>query len=558
MTDEAGRCTLVFYGEIYNHADLRRELEAQGERFATGSDTETILRGYLRWGRGVLDRLEGMYAFALVDRARGQALVARDPYGIKPLYVARAGDTLAFASEMRCLTRLVPPQVDEAALAELLTFGWAAGSLSNLKGIERVPGGTCYTVDLATAGAAPERFLDVTTLLAERRDMTPAQAEELVAEALDRSVRQHLMSDVGYALQLSGGVDSSLVAAIAGSHTDWPISSFSVDIGDHPLNERPWRDEVVARYGLVHHELALGGRDFADAFESCVWHMEGPVPHLGCVMIRLVCRAVRQASKVVLTGEGADEMFGGYERYALWRRLRLQEALARWIPESLLPARPPFLGIRRHKGVDGPAYASVYADFNALHRMFPALVPGPGAREAASASQRDFVDRIFAVDQTSYLESLLVRQDKMAMAESVEARVPFVHLPLARLLDAVPRSIMAPGRVTKPLLKKVAERFLSRGLLYRRKNGLLLPYAEWLQDPAGLGRYLEFLEDPGCRLAAYGDRGAVARIADKARRGVDDNESRLAMRLVNLELWLRTLDNLTTGPAERRGDGTWS
>lgn len=380
------------------------------------------------------------------------------------------------------------PEVDEAALAELLTFGWAAGALSNLKGIERLPGGTALTVDLADGTVTRRRFLDVIDLLREPHDMPDAEVQEHLAEAVEASVRDHLMSDVGYALQLSGGVDSSVVAAMAASRAGRRISSFSVDIGDHSMNERPWREEVTARYGLDHHELALGGREFADAFESSVWHMEGPVPHLGCVMIRMVCRAVRPHTKVVLTGEGADEMFGEYLRYAIWRKLRLQELAGRALPAGLLPDRPPFMGIRRLAGLDSAVYASVYSDFRDLWRMFPGLVPALGAREANSARVRGFVDRLLAVDHGAYLESLLVRQDKMAMAESVEARVPFVHLPLGRLLARVPRSVLVPGGVTKPVLKRIGERYLSHELLYRRKNGLLLPYGEWLRDEAGLGR----------------------------------------------------------------------
>jgi asparagine synthase (glutamine-hydrolysing) len=548
MHDEKMRCTLVFNGEIYNHKALRAELEALGDVFRTESDTEVILRGYLRWGDRVLDRLEGMYAFALVDRVRGKALVARDPFGIKPLYLTVAKNIVAFASEMRCLTRITAPEIDEAALAELLTFGWAAGSLSNLKGIERVPGGTSLTIDLTNGKIVRRRFFDVVGLLAEPHDMALSDVLECIADGLKASVSDHLMSDVGYALQLSGGVDSSIVAAIACSSAGRRISSFAVDIGNHPMNERTWRDEVIARYDLDHHELPLGGREFADAFESSVWHMEGPVPHLACVMIRMMCRSVRPHTRVVLTGEGADEMFGGYERYALWRKLRLQSQLSRLLPVSLVPDRSPFRGIRRLSGLDGPAYASLYGDFKALHRIFPGLTPGPGQREATSRAARSFVDRMFAVDQGAYLESLLVRQDKMAMAESVEARVPFVHLPLARLLARVPRSVIVPGGMTKPLLKRIGERYLPHDLLYRRKNGLLLPYMEWLRDKEGLGRFLDYLEEPGCRLAGYGDRSALRQAADKARRGVVDEQSIHAMMLVNLELWLRAYGNLTSGP----------
>ncbi len=197
--------------------------------------------------------------------------------------------------------------------------------------------------------------------------------------------------------------------------------------------------------------------------------------------------------------------------------------------------------MRRLAGVDAAAYGGVYDDFRAVWRLFPALVPKPGAREAASRRFRDFRDRLMAVDQTAYLESLLVRQDKMAMAESVEARVPFVHLPLARVLNALPRDVRVPGNgQTKPVLKRIAEPLLPHDLLYRRKVGLLLPFRDWLRDPDGLGRYLDDLTAPDCRFADFAARGAVRRAVEDFRAGRPGLDT-VMMRLVNIECWLRAI-----------------
>jgi asparagine synthase (glutamine-hydrolysing) len=540
MSDDSGRCTLVFNGEIYNFRALRRELEAAGARFRTGSDTEVLLHGYLHWGADIVERLEGMYAFVLIDRAQGIAVAARDPFGIKPLYFCETPRGIGVASEMRPLSRLVEPRADDAALAELLVFSWAAGSLSNLRSIERVPGGTVLTIPLRGGAVRRRRFCDVLDTLKPDDSVSPDTAETETLKAIEQSVRDHLMSDVGYSLQLSGGVDSSLVAALASRAAGRRLASYSVSLGDHAFDEGEFRQPVVERYGLEHYEVAIGGKEFADALPRAVRHMEGPVPHGGCVTLMLLCDRMRAGAKVALTGEGADEMFGGYLRYGQWKTLAWQDRLARVLPAKLLPPVWPFLGLRRLQGRDAAIYAAVYHDFHAMHRVFPGLVPKPGLREAASRRFRDFRDRLFAIDQTAYLESLLVRQDKMSMAASVEARVPYVHLPLARIVNRLPRDLRAPGGVTKPLLKHIAERFLDRKVIYRRKIGLWLPYEDWLADGRGLGRYLDLLTEPNGRLRAYAEPAALTRAVERFRAGERKGIPSMWM-LVNTEMWLRSL-----------------
>ncbi|MBT4770038.1 MAG: asparagine synthase (glutamine-hydrolyzing) [Rhodospirillaceae bacterium] len=540
MNDRQGRCTLVFNGEIYNYKTLRAELEGRGASFRTNGDTEVLLEGYRQWGEGFFDRLEGMYALALVDRDRGVALVARDPLGIKPLYMLKDGDRVAFASEMRPLYRLSPPRVDEAALAELITFGWAAGSLSNIKGIERLPGGTLVSVPLDGGAIKRRRFCDPLDTLEPNENLSAEDAEAQICDALAKSVSAHLASDVGYTVQLSGGVDSSLVTAMAAPATQGKLTSFSVGLGGHAYDETPYQKMVIERYGLDHHEMQITGSAYAEALPRAVRHMEGPVPHGGCVTLMLLCDRIAKTSKVVLTGEGADEMFGGYLRYGRWRKTMWQERLSRVLPTGLMPDTWPFAGMRRIGGRDAAVYESVYHDFKSVQSVFPGLIPGSGAREAASRRFKDFRDRLFAVDQSAYLESLLMRQDKMSMAASVEARVPFVHLPLLRAVNALPRDIRAPGGVTKPLLKKIAGDYLSSDLIHRRKIGLWLPYHEWLADEKGTGRYLEALTGSDSRLGQYADRQKLGDLVAAMRAG-NRGGGLVLERLIGTELWLRSL-----------------
>lgn len=542
MNSADGQQTLVFNGEIYNFRELRQQLDQQGVTLRTQGDSEVILEGYRTWGPAVVDRLEGMYAFVIVDRARQKAFAARDPFGIKPLYVMRRGRLTALASEMRPFARLEKPVPDPEALAELLTFGWAAGGLSNLKDIERLPGGTSLEICLKTGAVQRRRFLDPLDTLTSDDSLTYEQAREQADAAVRRSVEAHLMSDVGYAIELSGGIDSSLVAALASRRSDRPIASFSIDLGAYEHDEKPYREMVCARYPLIHHEISMTGRDFADSLPRAVRHLEGPSRHAGCVMIMRLCDEIRKHTKVVLTGEGADELFGGYLRYATWPKDARAERISRLLPKRLWPQRWPFLGIRRLAGSDAAVMSALYRDPGPVQELFAGLVPKPGARDAASRRFDTLVERLFAVDQTDYLESLLIRQDKVSMAASVEARVPFTHVPLARVVNRIPAKLRAPGGITKPILKDIAEQYLPKELVRRRKIGLWLPMAEWLGDGEGLGRYLDDVGSPNGKIRVFGDGAKIDRAIAAFRAG-NGSLAPALIRLVNLELWLRSLDS---------------
>jgi len=543
MTDRHGVCTLVFNGEIYNFKELRAELQAAGVQLRTQGDTEVILESYLLWGDAFVERLQGMFTFCLVDTKRNVMLAARDPFGIKPLYMLRNGSMTAFASEMHGLHRLKKPRVDEVALRELLIFGWAAGRLSNYQDIQRLPGGTMVTVSLIDGSVRERRFAD--PLDAMTADETTS--EEAAHEAVESSIRSHLVSDVGYSLQLSGGVDSSLVAAVAAKTEGRSLTSYSASLKGHAFDESQYQQAVAKKYQLNHVDIGITGRDYAENLPNAIHHMEGPTPHGGCVILMALCKQISQKFKVVLTGEGADEMFGGYSRYGNWQKTMWQERLARVIPSAALSNRWPLAGIKRLKGFDAAVWSSVYHDFHSVLSVFPEMAPLPGAREAASDRFTDFRDRLTAVDFVAYLESLLVRQDKMSMASSVESRVPFVHWPLLKVSSRLDRKIRVPGNgETKPVLKRLAAEYLPEDLVYRRKIGLWLPYHEWFRDADLAGGYVDYLRSSNSALAAYADAPKLRHLVNNLVDGGRQSGNSL-QRLVDIEVWLRQAEKAPEG-----------
>ena len=542
MHSSDGKLTLVFNGEIYNFRQLRTHLEGKGVVFRTNGDSEVLLEGYRHWGEGIVDYLEGMYAFVIVDRELNQAFAARDPFGIKPPYLLRHGALIGMASEMHPFSRIVAAEPDPNAISELLTFGWASGNLSNLKNIELVEGGTAVSIPLSGGMPKLRRFQDPLDTFQPDESMTEAQAIELVEESVQASLNSHLMSDVGYAIELSGGVDSSLVAALASQKSNGQLSSYSINLGDYEGDESYYRDMVIQKYPMEHHEIPMNSIDFSNALPRAIRHLEGPSAHAGCVFIMRLCDEISKKHKVVLTGEGADEFLGGYHRYETWKSFAFKERISRILPKQYWPNTRPFRGVRRLAGRDAAIYSSVHFDAAGMETIFDNLVVGPNSRLKASERFDSLVDRIFAVDQTSYLQSLLMRQDKVSMAASVEARVPFTSLKLARQMNSIPPTLRAPGGKTKRLLKAMADKHLPKELVHRRKVGLQLPLAEWLTDPNSLGRYIEDLTNSNSPVRAFANDVELDKAINEFRSGKKVLGKTL-FRVVNFDIWLRSLSH---------------
>ena len=561
---------LVFNGEIYNHADLRRELEALGASFTTRSDTEVLLEAWRHWGPGSLLRLRGMFAFALLDRHTGELVLARDPFGIKPLFIARPpGGGLAFASELKALRLLMPDgQIDETALTASLLYLWVPENRCIIKGMEKLPAG--HWLRIAPGGQADiRRYWSAADDLAAGRRPPPTLDE--LRDVLADSVRRHMVADVPVGSLLSGGLDSSLITVLAAEMAGG-IDAFTIAFRAEDQRFEAMPDDLrYARMladrhpGIRLHSIELAP-DVATLLPSMVETLDEPIGDPAAINVRLICAAARDRGiKVLLSGMGADELFAGYRRHQAMRVAaayrRLPTPLTGLV-ERAVKALPVAGAGRGHRTVrwgqrflefaglpEEDAYRRSYSYYdpealNAITR---------GARRAAVAALMadhralfdagpadDAVNRLCFTDLHMFLPGLnLAYSDRASMAASVELRVPFVDLAVARAAFALPGRTKLAGRQTKAILKRAAERWLPREIVYRPKAAFGAPLRAWIR------RDLAAMVDdtlPGGRLVRDGwvDGPSVRRMIDEDRAGRRDHALRL-WHLMTLELWVRTM-----------------
>ncbi len=558
MTSESGDRWVVYNGEIFNHAEIRAELEAAGHRYVSRCDTETILHAYEEYGAACPRRFRGMFAFAVWDARTRTLFCARDRLGIKPFYYWWDGRVFVFASEMKALLEhpAVAVRVNQGKLSEYLAFGYLSDEETLFAGIRKLPPG--HTLSLAADSGRLEiaRYWDVP---APGGQDTPSSEPDWIAECrarLETTVRMRLMSDVPLGMFLSGGVDSSLIAALMRRMVSGPVQTFAVGYQEAAYSELGFAREVARHLGTEHHEIIIGKEDFFEALPRLIWHEDEPIAWPSSVSLYFVSKLAAQRVKVVLTGEGADELFAGYARYAhyltsqrwlpVWRRLPegLRRALREQIHRSpLLPAgarrklEHTFLG--RGETLESLYLDNFYAAFPAEERAALGVDGDAMAgfrRYWQEGAARGLLDRLLYADQKTYLVELLMKQDQMSMAASIESRVPFLDHPLVEFAARTPAEWKLRGRTGKYLLKRVAEEFLPASLVHRRKMGFPTPLRDWLREPATLAALSARILQPRGFLAGTMRMDAVRPILERHQQGKLDATDRI-WRLLNLQVW---------------------
>ncbi|HEV7993312.1 MAG TPA: asparagine synthase (glutamine-hydrolyzing) [Gemmatimonadaceae bacterium] len=550
MGNEDGTVQLVFNGEIYNHRQLRRELVARGHRIATSSDTEVIVHLYEEFGDDLVNSLRGMFAFALWDTARSRLLIARDRVGIKPLYYWEHSGGVAFASELRSLLSVpgFPRRVDAAAVAQYLVFGYVPESTCIFEGVRKLPPGHRLVWE-SGRGVHTERYWSA--LRPERTDVSEGEATEELRALLRESVELHLESDVPLGAFLSGGIDSSAVVAQMAQLVPGRVKTFSIGFEEASHNEAPHAAMVAREIGTEHTELIV--RPDADALvESVITGFDEPFGDSSALPTFLVSQMAREHVTVALSGDGGDELFGGYTRYAeLLSRRELprlaRRAIARvaeHLPQRTL-GRNRILDLSRSR--QGRYAATVAAppgtrEGGMLAAALAKQVPPMDALLAAAFSPvvgRDLLAQMTAVDLATYLPGdILTKVDRMSMSVSLEARVPLLDHHIVEFAAGIPSRMKYRDGVGKWLLRQAITGLVPARVLSHPKHGFGVPLARWFRDEL---RYrLEALQRPDARIGPYVDADAVARLIEEHRAGRRDH-SHLLWRLLVLEVWLTAL-----------------
>ena len=565
MTNEDGSLHIIYNGEVYNHADFRETLEARGHVYQTHCDTETILHLYEEYGDSCVEHLRGMFAFAIWDRKKRELCIARDRLGIKPLYYVHTGDgSLYFASEIKALleARAVKPELNFAAFSDYLANHATSGEDTLFVNVKRLMPG--HTLTWRDGQISLKKYWDVS--FAKSVQDGRRSDQDYIAEWSDlfrQSVQLRLMADVPLGMFLSGGIDSSAIAAVMSTLVDEPIKTFSVAFAEGEANELKYARLVSRAFKTDHHEIVISPEQFFDVLPELIWHEDEPLAHPSSVPLYFVSELASRHVKVVLTGEGSDELMAGYARYRKTiLNLALGERYHRMVPSSIRDlVREQIAGmtgsklsakLRRSFLNLSPDIESIYFDnFAVFSRLdqdrlltsetidcIGGVDPYTGVRRVLSDTDAEsLLDRLLYADIKTYLHELLMKQDQMSMAASVESRVPFLDHKLVEFTSGLPERLKLNRWTTKYVLRQSMKGVLPEEILTRSKMGFPVPVGAWFR-----GAYAHVLEEYVLSSRAM-DRGIfnqqfVRTLVSQHQRGEANHSERL-WSLVNLEMWLR-------------------
>lgn len=560
ICNEDGTVWIVFNGEIYNYQELRQDLRFRGHIFKTQTDTEVIVHLYEEFGERCVDKLRGMFAFAIWDEKLKQLLLARDRVGIKPLYYWLSNKSLVFGSEIKAL--LADPEVKSELYPEMidrfLTFLCVPGEDTLLRNVHKLAPGTYMLVQRGKT-----EIRDYWNLQFSPRARSQKQAETELLELFEESVRLHMISDVPVGFLLSGGVDSTAMLGFAVGKTKWPLSSYTLGFSDPGIiDERPYARLAAKRFGSEHHETTITSQEFADFLPQLAWYMEEPVCEPQAVALYYVSRLAKSYVKVLISGEGGDEAFAGYQTYRgiLWlERLKFMLGpFARGMAFSASFVNRVADLQRIHKYA--PLLERPFGDYYYGRTYGPTTYFNSAFRQLYSQEFLGFVDKQFSVSparkhlhnghadsvlnrmlcvdtKTSLPDDLLLKADKMTMANSIELRVPLLDHKILEFAASLPENLKVRGLTTKYIAKAALHNRVPQEILHRKKAGFPVPYERWLRTELKSWVH-DVLFDRKTTARGYFNRCSIeSLIAENSRSG---RYSKELLSLVVLELWHRS------------------
>lgn len=562
MTSADGRYVIVYNGEVFNHPTLKAELESTGVRYETRCDTETVLHLFEREGPDAVHRLRGMFAIAIWDRARRELTLIRDRLGVKPLYYAHLENgTLCFGSEIKSLlaSDAVKPSLNRAALPETLACRAPMGDETLFDNVRRLPPGHLLVWREGAVTVRRYWTLEMQPSTSVRSDAAwEAEFDARFREA----VKLRLMSDVPLGVFLSGGIDSAAITSVMADMVNEPIRTFSVAFAEREANELHYARLVSERFKTQHHEVIVSPDEFFGALPRMVWHEDEPIAHPSSVPLHAVAALASQHVKVVLTGEGSDENLAGYPWY---RATVLQHGLGtRWhamAPDALRSAvralvdAAPMAARRKLRRtflyLDADLDALVYDNFGVFGRAWQSRLMTPALRDSVrghdpyasihrhlgATHAPTLLGRLLYTDLHTYLHELLMKQDQMSMAASIESRVPFLDHPLVEFAATMPDRMKLRGLTTKYVLRRIMRGRLPDEILSRKKMGFPVPIGAWLAGP--YRNWIDqFVLSPRAMERGLFQPEPVRELVRAHLAGEAKHGERL-WSLVNLEIWHR-------------------
>ena len=557
------KAVIVYNGEVYNHGDLRPALEAGGCVYSSHCDTETILHAYRHYGTGCVELFRGMFSFAIWDSSRQSLFLARDRLGIKPLYYWFDGRQFVFGSEIKALLRhpAVSARADQSMIAEYLAFGYLENDSTLFAGVRQLPPGHTMSVRWSGDGwnVATHRFWDIPTAAAQHGEDTELRLSQECRRLVEQSVQLRLMSDVPLGMFLSGGVDSSVIAAVMKRLRDEPVETFSVGYSEAAYSELQFARDVSEHIGSKHHEVTVSKDEFFAALPRLTYQEDEPITWPSSIPLYFVSRLAASRVKVVLTGEGADELFAGYARYRHYLRDAKLASAYGIVPQALrsfarrrIESTSLLTGSVRRKlghtvlgresGIESLYLDNYYCAFpqGEVKSLLLKTAQGDGNvydnyLKHWGRDQPTLLSRLLHADQRGYLPELLRKQDRMSMAASIESRVPMLDHHLVEFSTTVPDEMKIRGREGKYIFKKAMGSLLPARLIYRKKMGFPTPLVEWLSGASGAG-VVQRLQDSNGLLASLVDRQALEGLINAHQSGRIDATDRL-WRLLTIQTW---------------------